>query len=196
MIEERQQVNVNLQQSNNFVLIINGDEKLKTKDVTFYIKNFTLPNIGISKIMIPNNVNPYPVPGQGKMDYGDITVEMILDDNLNNYFQILKWIHRLKNPGYLWSINNDEENFLQKPSSNNLENLKNTDQYLIDYRDISILISDTNGQFQYKFVFEESFPFELSALQFNSQTADYMSFSVTFAFMKMSVFDNNDNMIV
>lgn len=189
-------VNHNLQQSNNFLMIIEGDERLNVKDVTFYIKNFPIPDVNISVIDVPTHIKKMPFPGQGKMDYGDLSLDMLLDDNLNNYFELLKWIYRLKNPQYLWSLNNDGNNFLDKPTPNNIQNLEQTEQYPIDYRDINILIGDTNGQLNYRFNFADAFPHEVSNLQLNAQVADYVSFTCTFAFLLMTVFDRDGNRVV
>jgi len=190
-------INYNLQQNNNYLMIIEGDERLQTKDVTFYLKTFQIPDINIEVVDIPTLVNSIKFPSQGKMNYGDLTLDMLLDDNLNNYLSILKWLYRIKNPVNLESINRDPDNyFLVKPTENNWHNLQQTEQYPIDYRDINILISDTNGIFNYRFNFAQAFPFQMSGLQLSSQTADYMSFTGTFAFLVMTVFDADGNRLV
>ena len=190
-------LNHNLQQSNNFLMIIEGDEKLKTKDFTFYLKNFPLPDINISKVDIPTLVNHISFPSQGKMDYGDLVLELLLNDGITNYLELVKWVYRIKNPVNLNSINRDPDNyFLTKPSDNNWQNLQATEQYPIEYRDINVLTSDTNGQFNYRFNFAEAWPFSVSGLQLNSQKSDYLSFTGSFEFLVMTIYDAEGNRIV
>jgi len=189
-------VNVNLQQSNDFLMIIEGDERMNIKDVTYRIRNFPIPEMSIPKIMVPTQINKIPYPGQGSMSYGDLVAEILVDDNLNNYQEIMKWIYRLKNPEYLFSIENNGDNFLSKPSNNNYHNLKLTDQYPMDYRDISVLIADTNGQFVKRVLFSDSFPYQMGSLQMNAQAADYQTVSINFAFSLMTIWDSEGNQLV
>ena len=80
------QVNHNLQQSNDFYLIIESDDRMKVRDVVFRLKNFPIPDITIPRVDVPTTVQNIPFPSQGNLEYGDLTLEMLVDDNLNKGF--------------------------------------------------------------------------------------------------------------
>ena len=194
-------VNLDLQQSNNYIVKINGNKSfLEEQDIEFYIKHFNVPDLSINAAEVAFQQNTIKFPAQGKMLYGDLSFELMIDDNLRGYLELSKWMHRLKNPQYLlksWTQGYDPLQWKRYDGHPALkEVLEKSNQYPIEYRDIDVYITDTNHQIVLKFTFQDAWIYNLSGLELNSQTTDALSVTAGFYFLLMVVRDANNNIIL
>ena len=69
----------------------------KTPKVDFFSQSVSIPNISLGVAVQTTYLKDIPVPGD-KMDYGDLDIEFFIDENLENYLQIEKWMRSLGFP--------------------------------------------------------------------------------------------------
>ena len=189
-------VNINLQKSNNYMVILQGDPHFKTKDVTFYIKNFKVPDISINPASVDTLANIIHFPAQGRMEYDTLSLDILVDDNLNSYLELMKWMNRLKNPETLLQSHNPGFNPANFKGQSLVSVIDSTNQHPIEYRDLNIIITDRNHQNILRFNFVEAWVSSVSGLDLDAQASEYLSFNSTFYYLYMRIFDVNDVQIV
>ena len=69
----------------------------KAPKVDFFSQSVSIPNISLGVAMQTSYLKDIPVPGD-KMDYGDLDISFFIDENLENYLQIEKWMRSLGFP--------------------------------------------------------------------------------------------------
>ena len=69
----------------------------KTPKVDFFSQSVSIPNINLGVSIQTSYLKDIPVPGD-KMDYGDLDIEFFIDENLENYLQIERWMRSLGFP--------------------------------------------------------------------------------------------------
>jgi len=189
-------VNLNLQKSNNYMVIVKSDKQLKAPDLTFYIKNFKIPDLSINSADVDVNQNIIKYPSQGRMEYEPLNLDILVDDNLNSYLQLVRWLHRIKNPEKL--LRSHLSGYEAGVSSN--RNIKQivemSNQFPIDYRDIDVIVTDRNHKQILKFNFVESWVSSVGGLTLDAQNSDYLTANTSFNYLYMRVFDMNNLQIV
>ena len=152
----------------------------KLPKVDFFSNTAEIPGINLGVAMQPTYLKDIPVPGD-KLTYDDFSLEFFIDENLENYLEVHKWLRGL---GYPYSI----EEFID---------LKTNNEYLPDnaaknsyneYSDATLFIYNSNFNIISQVHFKDLFPISLSTVQFNSKESDinYVTASVQF---KYSIYD-------
>lgn len=80
---------------NGFHFSIDND---KFKNLEFHIFNGSIPSISMPGAAAPYKNNYGFVPGD-TIDYGDISWEYIVDEEMNNYFAAIEWLRDTKQYG-------------------------------------------------------------------------------------------------
>lgn len=191
-------VNINLQQTSNYMIIMKSDQNFNAEDLTFYAKTFKIPGISLSPTELGFQPNKIKFPTQGNMTYEELSLDILLDDNLNSYLQLAKWMHRLKNPEKLWTAapNMNHNPYSPRGNPKALKPLLDSStQFPIEYRDIHVHIMDTNHQLAYKFIFEDAWIYQISNFELNPKS-EYITFNSSFYYMLMKIYDSKGNRII
>ena len=146
----------------------------KTPKVDFFSQSVSIPNINLGVSIQTTYLKDIPVPGD-KMDYGDLDIEFFIDENLENYLQIEKWMRSL---GFPESIG---ESIPLDP---------NEDDLLMGARsDGTLLIYNSNFQPIAKINFKDLFPIALTPVPFSADATDinYIMATVTFKYTIFNV---------
>lgn len=143
--------------------------------VSFTVTVERLPNVEFftQKAMVPGiTLTPAPQPTPLKvlyntpdtLEYGDLDLSFIVDENMNNYFEILSWIEGLGTP----------------ENSNQYANLESSKYGLTS--NITVLIQNSNKKSNIAFHFKECFPIGLSQIDLDLTQPDinYIECNVTF----------------
>ena len=146
----------------------------KTPKVDFFSQSVSLPNINLGVSIQTTYLKDIPVPGD-KMDYGDLDIEFFIDENLENYLQIEKWMRSLGFPesiGESIPLDPNEEDLLMGARS-----------------DGSLLIYNSNFQPIAKINFKDLFPIALTPVPFSADATDinYIMATVTFKYTIFNV---------
>tara|TARA_B100000214_G_scaffold272116_1_gene202372 strand:- start:258 stop:818 length:561 start_codon:yes stop_codon:yes gene_type:complete len=146
----------------------------KTPKVDFFSQSVSIPNINLGVSIQTTYLKDIPVPGD-KMDYGDLDIEFFIDENLENYLQIEKWMRSLGFPesiGESIPLDPNEEDLLMGARS-----------------DGTLLIYNSNFQPIAKINFKDLFPIALTPVPFSADATDinYIMATVTFKYTIFNV---------
>ena len=145
--------------------------------LAYFTNSANLPGINLGVTEQPSYLSRIPVPGD-MMTFNDFTLRFLVDENLENYLEIQKWMRGLGFPESLQEIYNlqsesDLIGYSYSPS-----------QQLNIYSDgtLQILTSSENVQFNVKFL--DMFPISLSDIEFDATDTDiqYFTANVTFKY--------------
>jgi len=116
--------------------------------------------------------NTIPEPGD-EVNYDDLTVRFLVDEDLKNYRSIHNWIRYLGHPesDKDWTKYSDGESYQEK-----------------QYSDGILFVLDSNFNKKFRIYFKDLFPVSLSGLNFDSTYTDTEYFAVDATF-KFTIFD-------
>ena len=171
--------NRNFLSSVNFKFTLNRAPK-----VAFFSNQASIPSISLGVAVQTNYLNDIPVPGD-KMVFDDFTVRFLVDENLENYMEIQKWMRGLGFPESLSEI------YEFQKSNEAFEQPINSDLNL--YSDGTLICLNSSQRFNFQVKFRSMFPVYLSPLEFNATSTDteYFTADVTFKYLMYNIVDRN-----
>ena len=72
-------------------------DRAKAPKVDFFSQSVSIPNIDLGVAVQTTYLRDIPVPGD-KLTYGDLNIEFFIDENLENYLQMERWMRSLGYP--------------------------------------------------------------------------------------------------
>ena len=149
----------------------------RTPKVDFFSNSARIPGIQLGEIMVGNYLKSVPVPGD-QVQFEDLTLSFIVDENLENYLEIHNWIYAL---GYPKSVQQFADLVYDKGEIDNLKQFSDGT--------LTILNSNFNPMAYVKFT--DMFPVSLSTLEFTASESDYTYFTatVTFKYLLYEILD-------
>ena len=144
----------------------------KLPGVSFYCQSANVPSQNLSVATQATRWNTLPEPGD-EVNYDDLTIRFLVDENLKNYRSIHDWIRYLGHPESAndWSTYSDGKTYTEK-----------------QYSDGVIFILDSNFNKKYRIYFKDLFPVSLGGLNFDSTYTDTEYFAVDATF-KFTIFE-------
>ena len=118
----------------------------------------------------PTYLKDIPVPGD-KPVYDDLTVRFIIDENMENYLSLHKWLTGLGYPESLKQFMQLEDIVPKQRKRDN------TDPRYIEFSDASLQILNSNFQPNISVNFKGCFPISVTTLEFDSSQRDYSYFT-------------------
>lgn len=170
------------QVSNRNFLSLTGFKLLidRCPKVDFLCNKANLPGISLGVAVQTNYLKDIPVPGD-KLRYDDLTIEFLVDENLENYQQIYFWMTSLGYP-------NDIAQYSKLQSENRFfPNSTGRDPYS-ERSDATLLILDSNYQAAGTVKFHDIFPTFLSGIPFDATLQEQRYFTATCTF-RYTIFD-------
>ena len=158
----------------------------KIPKVDFLCQAANIPSISMGTAVQPTYLKDIPVPGD-KPVYDDLTVRFIIDENMENYLSLNKWITGL---GYPESIKQYQQLADVGPD---LETQDNTNPRWFEFSDATLQILSSNYQPNINVNFRGCFPVAVSTLEFDSSQRDYSYFTceATFKYDYYTISDKN-----
>ena len=122
-----------------------------------------------------------------KLEFQDFTLRFLVDENHENYMEIQNWMRGLGFPESLQEIYDLQE------VNTKFENLPKSQMNI--YSDGTLVVYNSNQNYNFQVSFKSLFPISLSALDFDSTTADneYFTADVTFKYLMYNIVDKNGN---
>jgi len=164
---------------------------IKLPKVEFFCTAANIPGISLGNASQPTPLKDIPIPGD-KLDYDNLNIQFLVDENLENYREIHGWLTGLGFP-------KDTEQFrnLQNAGSDRFPTTKNVgvnnelgrvrkavqdDGGLYSDATLFVLSSKNNAALEVRF--RDIYPVSLSGLDYNQQETDiqYLTANVTFAY--------------
>ena len=160
----------------------------KTPKVDFLCQSANIPQISMGTAIQPSYLKDIPVPGD-KVLYDDLSVRFLVDEKMENYLAIYKWITGL---GYPESLGQFEQLRKDDPRTNRGLVDKGDPRYF-EFSDATLQVLNSNYKPSVLINFKDAFPISLSTLDFDVTTRDYSFFtgSVTFKYTIFNITDPN-----
>ena len=140
----------------------------KLPNVNYFVQSVDIPSVSLGTADADTPFIKIPFPGT-KLTYGNLQVTFKVDEDLKNYLEIYDW---LKSVGF-------PDNFAQYTNVAGAA-LASGDGV---FSDISLIVLTSAMNPNIEFTFQDCFPVDLSALQFDSTSVDvqYLTATVSFA---------------
>ena len=142
--------------------------------VEFFCQTVNIPEISIGNRTIETRVKAYDTPGD-KMTFGDLNLTFMINENMDNYYEIYKWLKGLTNP-------KEEQEFMNYMMGVKEAGRKGNFQKATT--DARLLVLDSNMNTITTTVFMNLFPTSLSGVRFSADPTDidYVTADVTFQY--------------
>ena len=164
----------------------------KTPKVDFLCQSANIPQISMGTAIQPSYLKDIPVPGD-KVLYDDLNVRFLVDEKMENYLAIHKWITGL---GYPESIGQFDQ--LRKDDiRTNASASDDADPRYFEFSDATLQILNSNYKPSVLVNFKDAFPISLSTLEFDVSNRDYSYFTAeaTFKYTIYEITDPSGNRI-
>jgi hypothetical protein len=148
----------------------------------FFSNSANIPGLTLGIANQPTYLRDIPQPGE-KIDFEDFTLRFLVDEDLENYNEISKWIRGLGFPESL------EEIYNLQTSNPNLDQPAKGQLNLYSDGTLNVLTSSQNTNFKIKF--KDLFPYNLTTLQFDATDTDIQYFTAEVSF-KYTIFNITD----
>ena len=158
----------------------------RTPKVAFFSNSANIPGMSLGIAIQPTYLKDIETPGD-KIVFNDLTIRFLVDENLENYMEIQNWMRGLGYPEELSEIYE-----LQRQQANvNMSASKTMNIY--SDATLQVLTSAQNSNF--KVVFKDLWPYQLSDLQFDATDTDieYLTAEATFKYTIYNITDLNGN---
>ena len=162
----------------------------KTPKVDFLCQSANIPQISMGTAVQPSYLKDIAVPGD-KVLYDDLTVSFLVDEKMENYLSIYKWMTGLgypENVGQFRQLRKDDIRTNASASDDG-------DPRYFEFSDATLQILNSNYRPSVLVNFKDAFPVSLSTLEFDVSQRDYNFFtaSVTFKYTIFDITDPNGN---
>ena len=160
----------------NFLSPVGFKFALKRSPKTaFFCNQANIPDITLGIAEQPNYFRDIPVPGD-KIEFGDLNLRFLVDEDLGNYMEIQNWIRGLGYPESLKQFDELEEQdylFGAARFSNRGDQI---------YSDGTLQILSSNLVPKFQVLFDDLFPYSLSTLAFDATDTDVEYFTADVSF--------------
>ena len=179
-IYDKQIKNRNFLSPTGFKFVLNRAPK-----VSFFGNEANIPDLNLGVAEQPTYLKDIPQPGD-KLQFQDLTLRFLVDEDLENYLEIQHWLRGLGFPDSLKEIYEWQSNNPNAPSS--------TLNYTSDGT-LNVLSSSSVANFKVKFL--DMFPVSLSDLDLDATDSDidYLTANVTFKYTIYNITDLDDNIL-
>ena len=162
----------------------------KTPKVDFLCQSANIPSISMGTAIQPSYLKDIPVPGD-KVLYDDLSVRFLVDEKMENYLAIHKWMTGLGYPEF-------RAQYDQLKKDDNRTNrgvVDKGDPRYFEFSDATLQVLSSNYRPSVLINFKDAFPISLSTLDFDVTTRDYNYFTaqVTFKYTIYNITDPNGN---
>ena len=150
--------------------------------VTFFGNSVNIPGIQLrTTIQTTPGLKDIELPGE-IIDFEDLTLRFLVDEDLQNYQEIQNWIRGLGFPESLQEIYDlqDETTGTARDGNTGTMNL---------YSDGTLTILDAMQNENFKVKFQDLFPYSLSTIQFDATLSDteYFTAEVSFKYLNYTI---------
>jgi hypothetical protein len=151
----------------------------KDPKVVFFCNSARIPEISLTLVQQPSYLKDLDVPG-GKIQYGDLSLRFLVDEDMSNYMSVHNWLTGLGFP----------------ESTSQYANLITNEEGIKDplraFSDGSLYVLDNNYNTNAVVKFKDLFPISLSSLEFDATQTDvqYFTAEVTFKYTIYNITTN------
>ena len=154
-------------QNRNFLTPIGFRLNLEIFDgVDFFCQSASIPDISMPFAEVNTPFRNIPIAGSGGVDFSDLQLTFIIDEELKNYISIHNWIRKF-----------------------GLSESRTPDGTIDQYSNGLLYILTSHNNINHIIQFKNMFPVSLSGVPFDATVGDvdYLSASVTFKYEKYDI---------
>ena len=154
----------------------------RTPKVGFFCNQANIPDLNLGIAMQPSYTKMLPTPGD-IIEFGDLNLRFLVDENLENYMEIQNWMRGLGFPENLSQFTELEESGLVR--GNYLKDRQNI------YSDGTLQVLTSSQIPNFQITFKDLFPYSLSTMIFDATDSDiqYFTADVSFKYTIYSIVD-------
>lgn len=158
----------------------------RARKVSFFGNSMNIPGLTFGVANQPTYLKDIPLPGD-KIEFSDLKLRFLVDENLENYMEIQRWIRGIGFPESLEEIYDFQRD---NPSMD----AQFKDQMNL-YSDATLFVLTSNNTSNFQVKFRNIFPYTLTDLSFDATDSDidYLTAEVSFKYTIYDIVDNNGN---
>ena len=148
----------------------------------FFCNQANIPSMDLGVATQPSYLRDIPTPGD-KIDFGDLSIRFLVDEDLVNYMELQRWIRGLGFPDSMKDFKDlEKEAVIQPKFANKGDNI---------YSDGTLQILSSNLVAKFNVNFKDLFPVSLSTITFDATDTDieYFTAEATFKYTIYSLTD-------
>ncbi|BCU98963.1 MAG: hypothetical protein CM15mV24_1880 [Bellamyvirus sp.] len=155
----------------------------RSPGVAFFCNQANIPSLDLGVATQPSYLKDIDVPGD-KVQFGDLTIRFLVDEDLMNYMEIQNWIRGLGFPESLQEFKRLEDEAVGSVVSDG-DNI---------YSDGTLQILSSNLVAKFNVNFKDLFPVSLSTITFDATDTDidYFTAEATFKYTIYTLTDLNN----
>ena len=141
----------------------------------FFCNQANIPSMDLGVATQPSYLRDIPTPGD-KIDFGDLSIRFLVDEDLVNYMELQRWIRGLGFPDSMKDFKDlEKEAVIQPKFANKGDNI---------YSDGTLQILSSNLVAKFNVNFKDLFPVSLSTITFDATDTDieYFTAEATFKY--------------
>ena len=156
--------------------------------VAFFCNQANIPSMDLGITEQPSYLKNIPVPGD-KIQFGDLNLRFLVDEDLVNYMELQRWIRGL---GFPESMNEFRKLESEAVMPTNFGQAGDD-----IYSDGTLQILSSNLVPQFQVVFNDLFPYTLSTVTFDATDTDieYFTADVSFKYTIYNLTDMENNLL-
>ena len=154
----------------------------RSPGVAFFCNQANIPSLDLGIAIQPTYLKDIDVPGD-KIQFGDLTLRFLVDEDLVNYMEIQNWIRGLGYPESLQEFDRlENEAVLPGNFGRAGDNI---------YSDGTLQILSSNLVAKFNVNFKDMFPYSLSTITFDATDTDIEYFTADVSF-KYTIYNLTD----
>lgn len=134
----------------------------KLPELTFFVQEVELPSITLGVATQSSSVHDIKIPGE-TMEFSDLTVSFLVDEQFANYKAIYAWMSGLGFP---------ERHQMYSAWLETQRNKNDYTELAKGYSDASLTILDSSNNILQQIMYIDAFPISLSGISFNAKNSD------------------------
>ena len=160
----------------------------RSPGVAFFCNQANIPSLDLGIAEQPTYLKNIDVPGD-KIQFGDLNLRFLVDEDLMNYMEIQNWIRGLGYPEKIKEFSNLEKQAVLGVETKFGQSGDNI------YSDATLQVLSSNLVPQFQVIFSDCFPYSLSTVTFDATDTDieYFTADVSFKYTLYQITDLSNN---
>ena len=154
----------------------------RSPGVAYFCNEANIPDMSLSVAEQPTYLRDIPLPGD-KIDFGDLSLRFLVDEDLTNYMEIQNWIRGLGYPERVSEYQDLEKKaYIQQTFGKKRQDI---------YSDGTLQILSNNLVPKFQVIFDDLFPYSISTVTFDATDTDIEYFTAEVSF-KYTIYNITD----
>jgi len=146
----------------------------RSPKIAFFCNQTNIPDINLAVATHSTRLGrDLPEPGN-KLDFGDLNLRFLVDENMENYMEIQNWMRGLGYPNNLGELYDLQSEYF--------ESLRDDPKSMNVYSDGTLLVLNSSFISSIQVKFKDLFPYSLSTLTFDSTETEMQYFTADVSF--------------